>query len=98
VVTTTFLPSARVGKTYSAQLTATGGKTPYTWAIIDGNPPLGITLNPDGSFTGEAQSTFLTFFTVQVTDDNGDTATKDLSIRVQIPNCVNCHASPGGLQ
>ena len=97
LVTTTSLPSARVGKPYSAQLTAAGGKTPLTWSIIAGNPPLGITLGPGGLFGGEAQSTFLTFFTVQVTDDNGDTATKDLSIRVQIPKCVNCHA-PLGLQ
>jgi spore coat protein A len=92
LVTTSSLPSARVGKPYSYQLTATGGKTPYTWTIIQGSPPLGITLGPGGLFGGEAQSTFLTFFTVQVTDDNGNTATRDLSIRVQIPNCVNCHA------
>jgi hypothetical protein len=46
----------------------------------------------DGLLYGEVQSTFLSFFTVQVTDDNGDTATQDLSISVTLPNCVNCHA------
>jgi len=34
----------------------------------------------------------LAHFTVQVTDDNGDTATQELGIKVSLPNCVNCHA------
>ena len=46
-----------------------------------------------GLLYGDVQSTFLTFFTVQVTDDNGDTATQDLSIRVTLPGCYKCHSN-----
>jgi hypothetical protein len=42
----------------------------------------------------DVQPTFLSFFTVQVMDATGDTATKDFSIKVTIPNCVDCHNDP----
>jgi hypothetical protein len=93
LITTTSLPSGRAGKVYSEQLTAVRGTPPYTWALVEGAPPIFVTLGAnDGLLYGEVQSTFLSFFTVQVTDDNGDTATQDLSISVTLPNCVNCHA------
>lgn len=94
VVTTPWLPSGRAGKIYNRQLTATRGIPPYTWTITSGNPPLGVTLNSAGLLYGNVQSTFLTFFTVKVTDATGDSAFKDLSIRIIIPACVSCHATP----
>jgi beta-glucanase (GH16 family) len=93
LVATTALPSGRAGKVYNQQLAAVRGTPPYTWTILSGSPPIFVTLSSDGLFHGEVQSTFLTFFTVQVTDDTGDTATQDLSIRITIPNCVNCHSA-----
>jgi hypothetical protein len=92
VVTTTSLPSGRAGKIYSEQLAAVRGTPPYAWTIISGAPPFDVTLSTTGLLGGEVLSTFLTFFTVQVTDSTGDTALQDLSISVTIPNCVNCHA------
>ena len=97
LVTTTSLPSGRAGKFYSQQLTAVGGKPPYIWSLFQGNMTFDLSLSTGGLISGETLSTFPAFFTVQVTDDNGDTATQQLSIKVQIPNCVNCHA-PLGLQ
>lgn len=93
LVTTSCLPSARTGKTYSQQLTAVRGQPPYTWTIIDGNPPLDVSMDSTGLISGPVQSSFRSFFTVQVTDDKGDTATQTLSIKVTLPNCVNCHAT-----
>ena len=93
LVSTTSLPSARVGKVYSRQLLAVRGQPPYTWAQIDGRLPPGTSLSADGVLSGEVQSTFPTFFTVQVTDVNGDTAMQPLSISVTLPNCVNCHTA-----
>jgi hypothetical protein len=85
------LPSGQAGKNYHKQLIADRGQPPYTFTITSGAPPLGVTLSPSGLLYGEVQSTFLSFFSVQVTDDNGDTTNRDYSIRVTIPNCVNCH-------
>lgn len=38
-ITTTSLPSATIGNSYSSQLSASGGTTPYTWALEAGSPP-----------------------------------------------------------
>src|SRR3954454_2356526 len=55
-ITTTTLPDAIAGKTYSAQLLATGGITPYSWALVTALPP-GLTLNSSsGSIFGTLQS------------------------------------------
>ena len=83
-IVTTDLPGGIAGESYSAQLTASGGRSPYTWSLIDGSQlPAGLSLSPDGSITGiPAGGT--TSFTVQVTDSETPaiTATADLSIAI----------------
>jgi len=44
-ITTTSLPGGNTGSGYGAALGATGGTTPYTWAISAGSLPAGITLD-----------------------------------------------------
>ena len=39
------LTGGRVNIDYSLQLVATGGRTPYTWAVATGPLPPGLTLN-----------------------------------------------------
>jgi hypothetical protein len=52
-ITTTSLPSGQVGVAYSAPLYATGGATPYTWALTGGALPTGLSLNAStGAITG----------------------------------------------
>ena len=71
VITTQTLPDATVAVPYSASLEASGGRGAYTWSLVSGALPLGLTLNDDGSVTGTstAQGTFT--FTARVTDDLG---------------------------
>ena len=45
VITTSGLPSGTVNAGYSATLTASGGVTPYTWSVVSGSLPAGLTLN-----------------------------------------------------
>ena len=92
LVTTTSLPSARAGNLYSAPLAAVRGRPPYTWTIIGGSLPVGLNLI-DGVINGTVQSIFWTFFTVQVPDAAGDTATQELSISITIPRCYSCHTA-----
>ena len=54
IVQTSPLPAGQVGVAYTDQLTATGGITPYTWAITAGALPAGLTL---ASGTGGNQGT-----------------------------------------
>jgi glucose/arabinose dehydrogenase len=92
LVTTTALPSARAGKAYSAPLSAVRGEPPYVWTLVAGSLPVGLTLIGN-TISGTVQSTFTTFFTVQVMDSTGDTATRDLSISVTLPRCYSCHTA-----
>jgi beta-glucanase (GH16 family) len=94
LITTTSLTSARAGKPYFATVVATRGELPYFYEITGGSLPVGTTLDAaTGDISGVVQSTFLSFFTVQVTDATGDTDTQDLSITVTLPRCYSCHAS-----
>jgi hypothetical protein len=52
-ITTASLPSADIGVKYKkTTLKATGGKTPYTWSIIDGALPDGLTMTTKGVISG----------------------------------------------
>jgi len=52
VITTTTLPVGQVGVPYSATLSATGGVTPYTWSVVSGSLPQGLTMDPHGVISG----------------------------------------------
>jgi uncharacterized repeat protein (TIGR03803 family) len=68
-ITTASLPSGKVDVSYSATLTATGGLPPYTWGIISGNLPTGLTLNAGtGVISGKPKTPGTFNFTVQVSD------------------------------
>jgi hypothetical protein len=53
-ITTTTLPDGTAGVAYSGFLTASGGRTPYTWSVTQGLLPIGLSLNPT---TGEISGT-----------------------------------------
>src|SRR5579884_1631606 len=67
-IANTAVPVAVISKAYSFTLTATGGMGPFTWAIVGGTLPSGITLSPDGVISGTTTVTGDSNFTVQVTD------------------------------
>jgi hypothetical protein len=87
-ITTTSLPGAQLGSAYSAQLSATGGRTPYAWSISDGALPGGISLGTSsGKLTGTPAMTGTFSFTVEVKGSRsyGHGATRSLSISVAAP-------------
>jgi len=84
-ITTTGLPNASQVQAYSATLAATGGTPPYSWAIISGSLPPGLTLNSStGVISGTPTGAGTYSFTVQVTDATSATATASLSITVAV--------------
>ena len=97
-ITTSTLPNGTIGTAYSATLAASGGVTPYTWAITTGALPGGLTLNASsGAISGTPSTAGTTTFTVQVTDSAtpAGSATKSLSITIGsgggtgcTPNCT----------
>jgi len=103
VVDPVVLPAAFQTKAYPQQtLSASNGQSPYTWSIVGGALPSGLTLSPGGIISGTPTSTGLSFFTVQVTDATSANATQNLQINVQrngklFPGyagpCGTCHSA-----
>jgi hypothetical protein len=50
-ITNTRLPNGTVKTAYSAAITASGGCTPYRWAIASGALPSGVTAKVSGTTT-----------------------------------------------
>ena len=78
VLTSGTLPDATEGQSYNQTLQATGGAAPYTWSVVSGSLPAGLTLNPStgvisGTVPKVAQVTKATgsfSFGVQVLDSS----------------------------
>ena len=94
-VATTSLPDGIVNGAYSATLAATGGTNPYTWSVLGGSLPPGLSLDPaTGAVSGTASAYGEFNFTVQVSDASTppETASNLLSISISAPQDI----PPGG--
>ncbi len=68
--------TGQVGVPYSSKLVATGGVPPYTFSIIAGALPTGLTLNPGtGAITGTPTAFGPFTFTAKVVDSSGNSVT-----------------------
>jgi parvulin-like peptidyl-prolyl isomerase len=82
-VSTDSLPDGQVGVDYFATLEVLGTSTTYTWSIITGSLPAGLSMDgPTGVISGTPTTAGTYNFTVQV-DDGLTKATQALSIRIQ---------------
>jgi len=96
-ITTSSLPADTVNIAYNQTLTASGGTTPYTWAISSGTLPTGLTLNTSsGAITGTPTAAGTSNFTARVTDNVGATATKALSIVINAALSITTSSLPNG--
>jgi len=102
-ITTTTLGPGVLGQAYSTTLGATGGVQPYTWSILSGSLPAGLTLNPaTGQITGIPTATGTSNFTVKVVDSETPTAQSataalSLSINNSLPLQITTSSLPTGL-
>ncbi|MBZ5582211.1 MAG: Ig domain-containing protein [Acidobacteriia bacterium] len=74
-ITTQYLSPMQPTGTYSGALSAAGGAPPYTWSLVSGSLPAGLTLSPSGAITGTPVLGKSGTFTVAVADSAGSTAT-----------------------
>ncbi|MEW6130392.1 MAG: putative Ig domain-containing protein [Acidobacteriota bacterium] len=79
-ITTKELPRGSVGTSYSQQLGASGGQTPYTWTIQSGSLPEGLTLTQTGNLQGTPERAGTSSFTLKLTDATSATTTTTLSL------------------
>ena len=82
-ITSSSLPGGELQVPYSATLVATGGSAPYSWTVLSGQLPDGLSLTSStGGILGTP--TVANFFSVviQVSDQAGATVSADFSINI----------------
>jgi len=82
ITAATPMPNGQTGSYYSQALTGAGGVTPYTWSLVTGSLPTGLSLDTLGDVTGTPQATGTFNFTVQLADFLGSTVTQTLAITI----------------
>ena len=77
------LTGGSINNPYSQFLSGTGGAPPYTWTVIGGALPSGLSLNgPNGSLSGTPLTPGSYVFTAQATDSLGVTSSGVFTITV----------------
>jgi hypothetical protein len=84
-ISTTSVPAATAGTSYSASLAVSGGTSPYKWTITSGTLPLGLTLSSGGIIGGIPTGAGSASVTFQVADATGVTASQAITITVNPP-------------
>jgi hypothetical protein len=92
-ITTTSLPNGSVDNAYTTTLAATGGTTPYTWAVTSGTLPGGLNLNPASGVISGTPTTAITAtpLTFTVTDSTTPTSLKqtvNLTLTINPPTAT----------
>lgn len=86
-ITTTTLPDAQVGVSYSAQIDATGGQSPYKYSIVAGALPDGLSLDPaSGAISGTPTTAAVGTdgFTVAVDDSTPASSSASVATGVKV--------------
>lgn len=82
-ISTKRLKKGKVGKKYSATLTATGGKKSYTWSLVSGSLPGGLSLNSStGKIAGIPTASGSFTLTFQMVDVLGGEASKSFLLDI----------------
>ncbi len=83
VIRTSSLSNGTINTPYNALLSANGGITPYSWTILSGALPIGLSLDAhSGLISGTPGAAGTTSATIQVTDVQNDTATQLLTLTI----------------
>ena len=88
------LPGATVGQAYSQGISASGGSAPYTYSVISGSLPAGLSLSSGGSISGTPSVAGTSNFTIRATDSSGCTGSRAYSLTV---SCGAISISPASL-
>lgn len=77
------LPNGTQGTPYNQTITASGGTSPYTYSIVSGSLPGGLSLNGNtGVISGTPTGNGVANFTVGASDSVGDTGSQAYSLTI----------------
>ena len=83
------LTAGTVGQSYTQRISASGGKAPYTYSVIRGALPVGLTLAPKvGTISGTPTTSGNASVTLQAKDANGATSTAAYTITITAPTLI----------
>src|SRR5262249_13142696 len=93
--------SGTVGTAYSQTLNATGGTPPYTWSVVTGSLPAGLSLSSGGALRGTSNAAGTFNFTIAVADSAQQNAQKAFSLII-VPagtpvSITKCSPLPSGI-
>jgi hypothetical protein len=81
ITSASVLPAGIQNQSYTFTFQATGGQSPYTWALTAGSTPGGLFIDANGVLSGTPTGTGSTF-TVTVTDSAGTKASGTFSLKI----------------
>ncbi|MGA9968429.1 MAG: putative Ig domain-containing protein, partial [Terriglobales bacterium] len=89
-ITTSSLPAGTLNVPYNSFVNAAGAPVPFTWSVISGSLPAGLTFlttstSSSAEITGTPTLLGTSKFSVQVTDSSGTSVTQALSITINTP-------------
>jgi len=98
-ITPATLPSGSINTPYtSTQISASGGQGPYTYNLVYGVLPAGLTISPTGIISGTPTSVGSTTFGISATDANMDVGLKEYSITiVAVVVAIQPLSTPNGI-
>jgi hypothetical protein len=96
------LPNGTVGVAYTQAITGSGGTAPYTFAVISGTLPAGLTLTSAGVLAGTPSTATTATITIRGTDVNGCFASVAYTMVIAAapappPGCPPITLTPGTL-
>ena len=91
------LASAEEGAAYTASLTAANGTAPYTYSVVQGSLPAGLSLSSVGVITGTPTTAGTSAFSVGVTDAGGQRVTNNFSVTVVAKVSIVASTPPAGV-
>jgi hypothetical protein len=95
-------PAATQGADYDYYLSFTGGVAPYSFSVLSGSLPAGLTLDPNyGDISGTPTGTGTSMFTVEITDSSTPTPqsvtqTYTLTVNPPAPLVITTTTLPAG--
>ena len=101
VVTSSQLPIGAVNIPYGASLQASGGTSPYTWTLLSGSLPPGLTLNSQQGSVSGTPTTFGKYsFLAEVTDAKNLSGIGTITVHIEgaiVIDCVTCSSGTANL-
>jgi len=100
-ITTTALPEGSTGLPYTAAVKAINGQPPYIFAVIFGNMPPGLVLNPDGTIGGTPTTPGVYNLLMRATDSTtpaAQTAAQPLVISIDSNLAIVTASLPDGTE